>query len=186
LAIAFVLLFPTVLAGILDWRHLYAGAWLAQIKIKIALTVLLLIFLTITLLVGRIPNVRPALMLFLITLCLLNVIGLGYFGGQLVYAGRIPVADESFFPGRDIFVSHCSGCHANGGNVFYPNLPLLAAPQLKSYEHFVEFLRNPRLPDGSEGPMPVFTEQDLSDQQVLSVYDYIINGISMPRKNAKP
>jgi hypothetical protein len=147
---------------------------------KIALAALLFILLSATLIAARIPDVRPSIMMLLLTLCLFNVIGLGYFGGQLVYEGRTPTIKDGLMPGRNIFVGHCSGCHSNGGNIIYPNLPLRSAPQLASYEKFIEFVRNPKLPDGSNGPMPVFTEHDLSGEQGRELYDYIIKGFAKP------
>jgi mono/diheme cytochrome c family protein len=181
--IAFVLYFPTVLAGIMDWQHFYSGAWIFPIQMKIALATLLFILLTTTLIVGRLPGVRPSVMVFLLILCLLNVLGLGYFGGQLVYEGRTPSVSAALLPGRDIFVNHCSGCHANGGNILYPNLPLRTAPQLLSVEAFIAFVRDPKLPNGSKGPMPNFTEHDLSDQQARELYEYIVNGLAKPTRN---
>jgi len=183
--IAFVLYFPTVLAGVMDWQYFYSGAWILPIQIKIALAALLFILLTSTLIVGRIPEVRPSVMVILLILCLVNVLSLGYFGGQLVYEGRTPSVNENLFPGRDIFVSHCSGCHANGGNILYPNLPLRTAPQLSTYEEFITFVRNPRLPDGSKGPMPAFSQKDLSDQQARELYEYIITGLAKPVRNGR-
>ena len=50
-------------------------------------------------------------------LILVNVMGLGYFGGQLVCEGRIPAVSQDFLPGRKKFVSHCFGC-SNSGNSF--------------------------------------------------------------------
>ena len=182
-AIALVLLLPTVLAGIMDWQYYYSGAWIFPIRMKIALATLLFILLTITLIVGRIPDVRPSIMMFLFILCLFNVMGLGYFGGQLVYEGRTPTVKDGLSPGRNIFVGHCSGCHSNGGNIIYPNLPLRSAPQLESYEKFIEFVRNPKLPDGSKGPMPAFTEQNISNRQVQELYEYVIKGFSKPTRS---
>jgi len=183
--IAFVLLFPTVLAGIMDWQYYYSGAWIFPIQMKIALAALLFILLSITLVVGRMPTVRPSIMMFLLTLCLVNVVGIGYFGGQLVYEGRTPSVSADLLPGRNIFVSRCSGCHSNGGNILYPHLPLRTAPQLLSYEAFIEFVRNPKLPNGSNGPMPVFTQHDLSDQQAQLLYEYIINGLTKPTRSGE-
>jgi hypothetical protein len=82
--IAFVLLIPTVLVGILDWQHYYSGAWIFQVKMKIALASLLFVLLSITLIVGRFPNRRYSIMLVLFTLCLFNVLALGHIGGELV------------------------------------------------------------------------------------------------------
>jgi mono/diheme cytochrome c family protein len=176
-AIAYVLLFPTVLAGIMDWQYYYSGAWIFQIRMKIGLATCLFILLSITLIVGRIPAIRPQIMMLLFTFCLLNVTALGYFGGQLVYEGRTPSVAKNLQPGRNVFVSHCSGCHSNGGNILYPHLPLRSAPQLLSYDQFIEFVRNPKLPDGSKGPMQAFSQQDLSDQQAHALYEFIINGL---------
>jgi uncharacterized membrane protein len=185
LVIAFVLLFPTVLAGIIDWQYYYSGAWIFPIKMKIALATLLFGLLTITLIVGRMPNARPAVMMPLLMLNLANVLGLGYFGGQLVYEGRIPAVQDALLPGRNLFVSHCSGCHANGGNILYPNLPLRTAPQLINYEQFIAFLRDPKLPDGSTGPMPAFSQNQLSDQQSRELYEYLIQGLANPLRSGE-
>lgn len=181
--IAFILLFPTVLAGILDWQHYFSGAFIFAIQMKIVLAMLLLFLLAITLIAGRHPKTRPWLMTSLFTLCLFNALGLGYFGGQLVYEGRLPSAGEGFAAGRKIFVSRCSGCHVNGGNILYSNLPLRSAPQLESYEQFLEFVRNPRLPNGEIGPMPAFKPNKLSDQQVRDLYDFIVHGLAKPERS---
>jgi len=138
--IAFIFLIPTMLAGIMDWQHYYSGAWIFPIQMKIALAITLFILLSITLIVFRMGDVRPSIMITLFTLCLFNVMGLGYFGGQLVYEGRIPAVSEEFLTGRKIFVNHCSGCHPNGGNILFPNLPLRTASQLKSYQTVIEFV----------------------------------------------
>jgi uncharacterized membrane protein len=183
--IAFVLLFPTVLAGIMDWRYYYSGAWIFPIKMKIALATLLFMLLSITLIVGRIPDVRPSVMALLYMLCLFNVMGLGYFGGELVFEGRTPAAKDGLFPGRNIFVGHCSGCHSNGGNILYPNLPLRSAPQLVSYEKFVEFIRNPKLPSGLKGPMPDFTDNILSDEHAHELYEFIVKGLAKPTRSSE-
>lgn len=183
--IAFILYFPTVLAGILDWQHFFFGAFIFPIRMKITLAVLLLVLLAITLFVGRNPKTPTWLMNSLFTLCLLNVLGLGYFGGQLIYEGRVPDAGEGFATGRKIFVKRCSGCHANGGNILYPNLPLRTAPQLESYEQFITFIRNPKLPNGEEGPMPAFKSNKLTDQQVRELYNYVIHGFAKPTRISK-
>ena len=181
--ITFILYFPTVLAGILDWQHYYDGALILPIKIKMVLAVVFLLLLSIALMAGLNPKTPPWTMNMLYTLCLFNVIGLGYYGGQLVYGGRLPEAGESFSEGRKIFVTRCSGCHANGGNILKPNLPLRTAPQLESYELFLEFIRNPKLPNGRTGPMPALKENELSDQQVRELYNYVIHGFAKPTRS---
>ncbi|MGR9052750.1 MAG: c-type cytochrome [Gammaproteobacteria bacterium] len=181
--VGFILYFPTVVAGVLDWQHFFFGALIFPIKMKITLAALLFVLLTATLIVGRKPHAPQRLMCTLFTLCLLNVLGLGYFGGILVYEGRVPEAGEGFAGGRKIFINRCSGCHANGGNILYPNLPLRLAPQLESYEHFLAFLRNPKLPNGENGPMPAFKPNKLSDPQVKELYDYVIHGFAKPTRD---
>ena len=181
--IAFILLIPTVLAGIMDWQHYYSGAWIFPIKMKIALATSLFILLSITLIVYQIKDVRPSILMLLFTLCLFNVMGLGYFGGQLVYEGRIPAVSEEFLEGQKIFVNHCSGCHPNGGNILFPNLPLRTAPQLKDYQTFIEFVRKPTLPNGSIGPMPAFTQSKLADEKAEELYSYIIHGLANPMRS---
>jgi mono/diheme cytochrome c family protein len=51
--------------------------------------------------------------------------------------------------GAEIFATSCSRCHAQGGNLVYPNLPLRGAPQLADFNSFLAFIRNPVMPDGS-------------------------------------
>lgn len=182
ICVAFVLLVPTVVAGVLDWQHYYSGAWVFEIKMKIFLATLLFVLLSITLVVGRKPSVRPEMMAGLCTLCLVNVMGLGYFGGELIYTDREAKSDNGFAGGRKIFINHCSGCHVNGGNIFYPNLPLHSAPQLESFETFITFVRNPTLPDGKQGPMPNFPERKLSDADAHALYDYVINRLSKTQR----
>ncbi|MHB1620590.1 MAG: DUF2231 domain-containing protein [Sulfuricella sp.] len=41
--LAGIFLFPTVLFGLMDWQHFYAGAWLFPIKIKMVLAAILIV-----------------------------------------------------------------------------------------------------------------------------------------------
>ncbi len=182
ICVAFALLLPTVAMGVLDWQHYYSGAWIFPIQMKIALAALLFVLLSITLIVGRKPNLRPLTMLVLCSLCLVNVMGLGYFGGGLIYGDRSAKKEEAFQAGHQVFINHCSGCHVNGGNIFYPNLALHSAPQLQSYETFIGFVRNPTLPDGTKGPMPNFTPAKLSDQQARDLYEYVVNRLAKTKR----
>lgn len=45
--LALIALVPTIMLGLMDWQHNYAGAWLFPIKIKLFIAGLLLIFLSI-------------------------------------------------------------------------------------------------------------------------------------------
>jgi len=77
--------------------------------------------------------------------------------------------------GSRIFNANCSRCHPNGGNIIVPNLPLAGSNKLHSFKTFLRWIRNPLMPDGSEGAMPAFTKKQISDQQAKTLYHYIIS-----------
>jgi mono/diheme cytochrome c family protein len=71
------------------------------------------------------------------------------------------------------FNANCSRCHPNGGNVIVPDLPLRGSSKLADFKTFLSFIRDPKMPDGSEGVMPVFSDRQISDQQAKILYKYI-------------
>jgi mono/diheme cytochrome c family protein len=77
--------------------------------------------------------------------------------------------------GENLFKIHCAACHPGGGNTMMPNRPLRGAPQLADFNTFVAFLRDPRLPDGSRGPMPPSSADTITDAQAKSLYHYILD-----------
>ncbi len=81
-------------------------------------------------------------------------------------------ADRS--AGAMIFNANCSRCHPNGGNIIVPDLPLRGSSKLASFKSFLGWIRNPLMPDGSEGAMPVFSRKQISDQQARMLYRYVI------------
>jgi uncharacterized membrane protein len=180
LLVGFIAILPTVLAGILDWQHYYAGAWIFPFSVKIPLAGLLFVLTGTTLLLGRKTERGGGLMLSFYTLCLINVMALGYLGGELVFADKKPKPNDDFQLGQQLFNRNCSGCHANGGNVIVPELPLKTSPKLKNYTDFAGFVRNPSLRNGEKGPMPDFTVDKLSDQQLQELYRYIVNKLAKP------
>ncbi len=62
--------------------------------------------------------------------------------------------------------------------LIYRTRNLNTAPQLKDFDTFVSFIRDPRMPDGSKGIMPQFTVRKISDQQARELYKYIGNVIA--------
>ena len=99
--------------GYLDWQHFYAGAWLFPIKMKLLSAVLLLIFLSMVLIIGRKSESTTKLIL-MHAICLSTVVGLGYFGGELVYGSKTTKSDMTEGPiaeGVRIFNQRCSVCH---------------------------------------------------------------------------
>jgi mono/diheme cytochrome c family protein len=113
--LAFLGLIPTVLAGYVDWQHFYGGTWLFPIKMKMLLAGALMIFLLFVIILRRRVQTNMLTILPAYGLCFFTVIGLGYFGGELVYAtsGKTEagVNNELAQKGSEIFNQRCSACH---------------------------------------------------------------------------
>ncbi len=179
--LAWLFIFPTVLLGFMDWQHYYHGVWLFPIQAKIFLASALFVLLSLAVILGFRGEEGTKRLLLLYFLCFLIVMGLGYFGGRLVFGGRAPAVPPEFQAGAKIFDSRCGSCHPQGANAVIPALPLKGAPPLADFTGFLAFIRDPRLPDGSQGPMPSFTAKDLSEQQARELYDYLIYEFGKPR-----
>jgi mono/diheme cytochrome c family protein len=82
-------------------------------------------------------------------------------------------ADET--AGARIFNTNCSRCHPDGGNVILPDFPLRGSSKLSEFRTFLSFIRDPKMPDGSEGVMPVFSNKQISDKQAETLYEYIVS-----------
>jgi len=175
--LALLALFPTVLSGLMDWQHYYAGGWLFAIKMKLALAVLLFILLVFALSAGYKAEAVSKSAVILYALCLVNVTAIGYFGGELVFGDRT-ARKELETVGVEVkaeqFNNSCGACHPNGGNSIKPHLPLKDAPQLVNFETFLSYIRSPKARDGSTTVMPSFSPEKLSDQQAREVYQYIV------------
>ena len=76
--------------------------------------------------------------------------------------------------GAEIYRMECYRCHGQGGNLVYPSLPLRGAPQLADFNTFLEYIRHPTMPDGSQGPMPAFSAEKISDDQARDLHQYLI------------
>jgi len=172
--IVFALIFASLAipVGLMDWQRFYGGAFIFEIKMKLALASLYFIVVAAAVAIGRKHLDSPALPA-LFSVGLFAVMGLGFFGGQLVYQGFTPEAPEQFKVGRHSFESHCSGCHRRGENIIVPDLPLRNAPQLDNFNEFINFIRDPKMPDGSPGPMPQFSAKTISDEEAKELYDYL-------------
>jgi len=107
--LALLVLPVAVLFGLMDWQHFFAGAWLMPIIMKIVLAAVLLVLLIITL----IPS-HEKIPLVLYSLCLFVVIGIGFFGGELVYGTRSTKEapkDAEIEQGATFFAQNCTMCH---------------------------------------------------------------------------
>ena len=109
---------PVVLLGVMDWQHFYAGAWLFPITVKVVLAGALFIALVVALFTIARPGRLNGRSIGFYTVSILLVIGLGYFGGELVYGKNEPgtesgnqnlsaLAEE----GASVFNQNCAGCH---------------------------------------------------------------------------
>lgn len=184
--LAFLFVFPTILFGVFDWLHYFKGALIAPIKYKMILASAVLVLLAIGIIVGSELNVRTAPIMVVYALAVVAVVGLGWFGGKLVYGGwsaapeAAPVAQAGTAQagtaapaGQRLYASNCGACHPNGGNSITAELPLKKSRTLASAAAFTSFIRSPRMPDGSEGEMPSFPADQLTDKQAADLYGYI-------------
>lgn len=181
---AIVFAIPTVMIGFADWQHFLAGATTEPITLKLWFASILIVSLSLIVILGYRKKDAKALgrvMLLPATVNMALVIGLGFEGGNLVYGGKQPDAPQQYQAGETVFKNNCVGCHAGGGNVIKPNLPLLGAAQLQSEATFQAFVRKPHMPGGETGPMPAFTTTELTNDQAAELYDYITKVLADPR-----
>jgi mono/diheme cytochrome c family protein len=185
--LAFLFVFPTILFGVFDWLHYFKGALIAPIKYKMVLASAVLVLLAVGIIIGSELKVRTAPMMVVYALAVVTVVGLGWFGGKLVYGGfspssqaaqaAQPAAQAGTAPavpvGQRLFASNCGACHPNGGNAIVAELPLKTSKLLASAAVFTSFIRSPKMPDGSEGQMPSFGSDQVSDKQAGELYTYI-------------
>jgi mono/diheme cytochrome c family protein len=183
--LAFIFVFPTILFGVFDWLHFFKGALIAPIKYKMVLASAVLVLLAIGIIVGSELQVRTAPMMVVYALAVVAVVGLGWFGGKLVYGGFSPAAQAAApaaaqggaapaVPvGQRLFASNCGACHPNGANAIVAELPLKTSKMLASAASFTSFIRSPKMPDGSESQMPSFGTDQISDKQAGQLYTYI-------------
>ena len=134
--LALIFAVPTVIAGFMDWIHFYNGAWIFAIKMKIVLAAILLALLVAGVIFGERGKGGSPLMLAIYALSFLTVVGLGYFGGNLVFGEAVAAGEPAAVPqsvsaspaeiqaGSAVFVSSCQGCHPRGGNVVDAAIPL--------------------------------------------------------------
>jgi mono/diheme cytochrome c family protein len=172
--VAFIFMFPAILLGYTDWQHYFAGGWLNPVKIKLILAGILLVLAFIAIVADKGGERTSSRVALLYTLCFVAVLGLGFFGGQLVYSGKAPVGPAEFRTGEKLFRANCSGCHPYGGNIVDPKAELRGSDELKDLQTFIRWIRDPRLDNGAKGPMPPFLPGRVSDAQSKELLGYII------------
>jgi uncharacterized membrane protein len=177
IVLALIFLFPAAFMGFTDWWHFYAGVWTFSIKMKIVLTAALFIFL-IAAVVIEMKKIGGTMSKFIIYFfCLAAVVGVGHFGGQMVFSQISAPSPGEIRDGEKLYTAHCASCHPNGGNVINPAVPAVGSLQLKNLNTFIKYNRNPLKPDGSKGVMPAFPKEKISDKEMKQIYEYITKGL---------
>lgn len=165
--LAFLWIFPTMLLGIMDWQHFYAGAWILPIQVKLVTAPILAVLLGLSVYLGHKYGSTSIKVLPVYFLCFCSVVVLGYFGGQLTYSGRTISGPPKYMTGQKIYATSCTTCHPGGGNTLAPDKPLLHSALLKNQQFFNMWIRNPA------APMPPFPPDRISDTQAEALYAYI-------------
>ncbi len=175
--LALIMAIPTILLGLMDWQKRFGGAYIFEIKMKLVLAGILLFLLLIAAVYGTLAGGLTKTLVAIYTLCLLTVVGLGYFGGELVYGTSEPAAAEASglaATGEQLFKQNCSACH------FADSTATKVGPGLKgvfkqdkfpvskhsvSDDNFRQLLKTPF------SKMPPFGH--LSEDQVDALLDYV-------------
>ncbi|MDZ7831491.1 MAG: c-type cytochrome domain-containing protein [Desulfobacterales bacterium] len=155
--LAFLAIFPTVVLGLMDWAYYYGANWMFPIKMKMILAGALMVLLLLAIILNLKLSKGSGALLVIYLLAFLTVIGLGYFGGEIVYGKRSapggngePAAEKSaaigtpsdaaaFAEVQTIFRNNCTNCHAGA------NPP--SSLDLTSYENVMN--------GGQNGPVVV-------------------------------
>ncbi len=169
LVMALIFTIPTVITGWMDWRHFFAGAMITPLKIKLVLASLLLVLLIAGYFMGRDGDGTAKGIFGVYTTSLIIVLGLGYFGGELVYSNQKSATPKDYQAGLELYIANCNGCHAGGGNVMKPDLPVKHSSKAKDNDTFLSWIRTP-VP-----PMPAYPSTALTDEEVREIRNYITN-----------
>ncbi|MGD1969382.1 MAG: c-type cytochrome [Desulfobacterales bacterium] len=175
--LALIMAIPTILLGLMDWQQRFGGAYLFEFKMKLVLAGILLFLLLVAVVYKALAGGFTKMVVFLYALCFLTVIGLGYFGGELVYGTRETAAAQAPAPavqGEQLFKQNCSACHFTDStatkvgpglkDVFKQDkFPVSGQPA--SDANFRQLLKTPFK------QMPPFGH--LTDEQVDALLDYL-------------
>ena len=113
-SLALVMAVVTILLGLMDWQHRFGGAYLFEIKMKLVLAGILLFLLLVAVVYVALSGTFTKILVVIYALCLLAVIGLGYYGGELVYGTKTraaAVTQTLAAEGAALFKQNCTACH---------------------------------------------------------------------------
>jgi uncharacterized membrane protein len=123
--LGFLAVFPTVILGYMDWQHYYGGNLIFPIMMKIVLAAVLTVLMALAVLwlYRKLP--QQDMRIFAVqVLCFFLVVGIGYFGGDLVFDGQRPAhaadastkvaeaSDLMFADIAPILNRSCTSCHS--------------------------------------------------------------------------
>ena len=114
LGLALISIIPTALLGYMDWQHFYGGIGTFSITMKSFLAGVLLVLLIITVITGHKETEWSGKLALVFIFCFLIALGIGYFGGEVVYGNRVSpedTGDEQVQKGGEIFAQKCLYCH---------------------------------------------------------------------------
>jgi uncharacterized membrane protein len=183
IVLALLAAIPTMVAGYFDWQYFYAGSWLFPIKMKLIFACVLFSLLLILVFAGARHKGATSLRLIGHLLCLISVVCLGYFGGELVY-GKIstPIQTidsdtsnaKSVFLGSTLFNKKCSFCHlvdstdtkvGPGFKGFFERDKMPVSGWPMSTDSFRKQLKTPFK------QMPSF--ESLTEEEIISLTNYL-------------
>ncbi|ABM60935.1 c-type cytochrome domain-containing protein [Halorhodospira halophila] len=126
--LGFIMVFPTILLGFMDWLYYYGGGWTTTFKIKVTFGLILAVLLGIAALLPAKLTYRSPAVLASYLASFLVVVVLGYYGGELVHGSASPPAEEEEEDDPDGRVSYaqidrimrdaCVSCHAPGNDIW--------------------------------------------------------------------
>jgi mono/diheme cytochrome c family protein len=102
-------------------------------------------------------------------LFIFTITGWVVFGDSIIFPGSAALSAPD---GANLYAIHCGACHAQGGNIINPALPVKGSAKIKSLAIFTAYNRNPLKADGSKGVMPAFPADKISDQEMKLIYEY--------------
>jgi uncharacterized membrane protein len=202
-ALALIAIVPTAILGIMDWIHFYGAQAMIPIIVKIVLAAACLGVLSAATIRQRrsTEGKAPALSLYLLAFVL--VVGLGYFGGEIVFGthqARVEAGSEdapgqeetrrkkaSFAQVKPILENRCTSCHS-GSNAPH-DLQLTSYKELMSgTEHGPMVVKGKpgkselytRITGQSQPRMP-FHQSPLSEEQIRVIREWITAGAPGPR-----
>ncbi|MGD9239160.1 MAG: c-type cytochrome [Desulfobacterales bacterium] len=175
--LALIMAGPTMLLGLMDWQYRFGGASLFEIKMKLILGGILLFLLLVAAGYGALAGAFTKTVVAMYALCLLTVIGLGYFGGELTCGTKAPVGEDikgRAAEGAMVYQQNCLACHHTDSTAtkvgpglmgIFKQTKFPISGQPVSDDNFRQILKTPYR------KMPPFAH--LSDEKVEALIAYL-------------